>query len=112
MANSKTFWNTFDHLISKGFPLDSLPREIIHGDVEYEIGLEVVMDSWGNTGNGWDDPGEAAEYHIDVESIEINPNRNDILPLSKAQLDFLEVFIGDDVQQYAAEFDYENYDYD
>lgn len=97
-------------LIEKGFPHSTIARSVIDGDLIYEIDLEVKIDSHGSSGNGWDDPGEACEYHI--HSIGTTTDDGLIMPLSQAQKDWLESFINDDVQEWDADSSnwYDDYD--
>ena len=87
-------------LIEKGFPHSTIDRSVIDGDLTCEIDLTVNIDSHGSSGNGWDDPGEACEYHI--HSIGTTPDEGSIMPLSQEQKDWLESFINNDVQEWDA----------
>jgi hypothetical protein len=96
--------DTLDRLIEAGF---TFSLEFPHPSNELEVECEFEIDSWGSSSNGWDDPGDAAEFHlIDVTVT----NKADELihtkaEFSQAQCEWLEQHFNDAIQQKCAEYD-------
>lgn len=97
-------------LIEKGFPHSTIDQSVLDVDSTYEINLTVKIDSHGSSSNGWDDPGEACEYHI--HSIEMILDDDSAMSFTQEQKDWLESFINDDVQTWDADSSNWYSDYD
>lgn len=90
-------------IVEAGFPVSDEIQIILKGDQAYEIDLEVKFESMGSSGNGWDDPGEGAEWYVDrhwsEQGIEC------LFPLTPAQVDWLNDYdkLNDVAQAWAAD---------
>lgn len=101
MSHSTTFSRNLHEIVEKGFPVSDYHKELLKGDLAFNLEIEVAYESMGSSGNGWDDPGEGAECYI--SAVTIDPPIDSLIPLTQEQMDWLESHIQDDAQQWAAD---------
>jgi hypothetical protein len=98
-------------LIDAGMPWDGFVPAGEDSDVDLEIG--VTLHSLGHSDNGWDDPGDPAEFDLRITSFTLviplahsfGKATSDLgpWPLTDAQHDWLMNHLNDWVQEYAAD---------
>lgn len=100
MSSTTDFYYILSELTEMGFPVSEEQRaSIVEGITELQV--DIKIDSWGCASNGWDEPGEAAEWHI--VSTDLGGVKTLAATLTSDQEQWLVNHMQDAVQQYAAE---------
>lgn len=97
-------------LVEQGFPVKQEHRRNLLDDGITELEVVVAFESMGCTSNGWDEPGEAAQWYI--ESNSTDPFNEYQGALTPEQEQWLVNHMEETVQAYAADSSNWYVDYD
>lgn len=111
MSYTMDHWLDLNLLVKAGFPVNDEQKAAIEAK-DCDLLVEIKFESMGSSGNGWDDPGEGAEWYVDRYWSE--QEIESLFPLTPAQVDWLNEYdkLDEVAQQWAADSSnwYDSYD--